>query len=113
MAFRKLVLPKDANSGLTDQVSGNNFVITMKTLRTRLRKIGNSTGVVIPKALLELAGLEGEVDLNVEDGALIIRRPARKTRDGWAGAAAAIAASGDDSPVLEGFGNNEDSELTW
>ena len=49
----------------------------------------------------------------IEDGALVLRRPASPARMGWAGAAKRIAEAGDDELVMGEFGNADDSELAW
>ncbi len=41
-------------------------------MRTKLRKIGNSYGVIISKQLLEQAAVEDEVHLSVQDSRIII-----------------------------------------
>ena len=64
-------------------------------IRTRLVQIGNSRGVRIPKALIEQAGLGEEVDLQVREGAVIIRSR-RRPRAGWAKAMKAMAKRGED-----------------
>jgi antitoxin MazE len=53
-------------------------------MTVKLVQIGNSKGVRIPKALLEQAGLEGEVDLRL-DGRQIVIGPKveREPRAGW------------------------------
>jgi len=51
--------------------------------------------------------------MTIEDGALVLRRPARPARAGWAKAAKSIAGPGDDELVMGEFGNAEDSELVW
>ena len=45
----------------------------MKTLHVRIRKIGNSQGVVIPKPVLVQLGLNSEVgaEMTIKDGALV------------------------------------------
>ena len=58
-------------------------VITMKT---RLIQIGNSRGIRLPKPIIEQAGLTDEVELRVQDGAILIAR-ANGPRAGWAEAA--------------------------
>lgn len=63
-------------------------------MHTTLIKVGNSQGIRLPKAVIVQAGLEKDLDLVVENGAVIIR-PARKVRDGWQAAAAECRASGD------------------
>lgn len=78
-----------------------------------VRRIGNSLGVIIPRPLLEQAGLETEVNLTVEDGAIILRKPSRPMRQGWAEASARIAAASDDGLVLPDFANEGDEDLVW
>ncbi|MGK2933642.1 MAG: AbrB/MazE/SpoVT family DNA-binding domain-containing protein [Gemmatimonadaceae bacterium] len=56
-------------------------------MKTRLIRIGNSRGVRLAKPLLEQAGLEDEVDIRVEPGAVIITAAVRP-RAGWAAAVA-------------------------
>ena len=58
-------------------------------------------------------GLEGAAELTVEGGALMLRKPATCVRTGWAEAAAKIAESADDAPVMGEFGNKADADLTW
>jgi antitoxin MazE len=81
-------------------------------MKAALRSLGNSKGVIIPKAILAQVGFEDEVEMVVEGDALILRR-ARKARDGWAQAAKEIAAAEDDKLVIPDFGNEGDSELVW
>lgn len=83
-------------------------------MRTAIRKIGNSQGVLIPKPLLAEAGLQTDVDMVVENGALVLR-PARdsKPRAGWAMAAQALAEANGDAPVWPEFANAEDAKLKW
>lgn len=64
-------------------------------MRANVIRIGNSRGLRLPKPLLEQCGIGAVVDLAVEDGRLIIT-PLRRPRDGWAEAARAAAARGDD-----------------
>jgi len=64
-------------------------------VRTRLVRVGNSRGVRLPKAVIEQARLGDELELAVEDGAVVIR-PAGDARRGWAEAALACHEAGDD-----------------
>jgi antitoxin MazE len=84
-------------------------------MHVSIRQIGNSQGVVIPKPVLAQLGLEAKmgVEMTIEDGALVLRRPAGPARAGWAEAARRIAKAGDDELVMGEFGNAEDSELVW
>ena len=73
-------------------------MITMsrtRRIKARIVAIGNSRGVRIPKPLLEQAGLGDEVELHAEDGRIVIAA-AHRPRAGWAAAAAAAHARGDD-----------------
>jgi antitoxin MazE len=63
--------------------------------RTRIVQIGNSKGVRVPKALLEHARLPEDVELQADSGRIIVRA-ARGPRAGWADAARAMHARGDD-----------------
>lgn len=51
--------------------------------------------------------------MTIERDALVLRRPAKPTRAGWAAAARKIAESADDSLVLGEFSNEGDAELVW
>jgi len=55
-------------------------------VKARLVRIGNSRGVRLPKPLIEEAGLSDEVEVRVQDGALVITA-ARRPRLGWTEAA--------------------------
>ncbi len=87
----------------------------MKLLAVSIRRIGNSQGVVIPKPILMQLGLTGEAgaEMTIEGDALVLRRPAKRVRTGWADAARKIAEAGDDELVMGEFGNVADAELTW
>lgn len=75
--------------------------------------MGNSHGVLIPKPILAQLRLENEVEMEVEDDALVIRRPREQARAGWADASKAVAQAGDDAMVMGEFSNADDAELTW
>ena len=87
----------------------------MRAVHVNIRQIGNSQGIVIPKPVLAQLGLDTEagVEMTIEDGALVLRRPASQARAGWAEAAKRIAEAGDDELVMGEFGNAGDSELVW
>lgn len=60
-----------------------------------LIRIGNSKGVRLPKAVIEQAGLEDEIDLEVKDGKVILSAP-RPARAGWEAAAQECHDAGQD-----------------
>ena len=85
----------------------------MKRTQIAIRRIGNSHGIVIPKPLLAQVGLEGHAEMSIERDALVLRRPPRAARAGWAAAAKKIADHDNDALVMGEFGNEDDAELVW
>lgn len=82
-------------------------------MKTSIRPIGNSHGVIIPRPVLAQIGLTDEAEMTVERGAIVLRRPTEPVRSGWAEAARRIAASGDDGLIMGEFGNTENANLAW
>ena len=50
---------------------------------TSVRQIGNSRGVLIPAAFLASCQIEDQVDLQLQDGQIVIKPVKRKLRVGW------------------------------
>ncbi len=73
------------------------MITLMPPVPAKLVAIGNSRGVRIPKAMIEQIGLGEEVELEVVDGTIVIRRK-RRPREGWAEAAKLLAARGEELP---------------
>ncbi len=84
-------------------------------MQINIREIGNSKGVVIPKPILAQVGLEDQsiVDITIENGAIILRKPSKAARTGWSDAAQALNAVDGDLLVLGEFANSEDKDLAW
>jgi antitoxin MazE len=82
-------------------------------MKTTIRRMGNSQGVLIPKPLIAQVGLDDEVEMTVERDAIVLRKPRERARQGWAQAARAIAAAGEDNLVWPEFANAGDAELKW
>ena len=84
-------------------------------MQITIRQIGNSKGVVLPKPLLAQVGLDDQstADISVENGAIVLRKPAQSLRAGWADAAKALATEGCDELLMGEFGSLEDAELVW
>ena len=69
---------------------------------------------MIPEPLLGQVGLAGgEAEMTIEGDALVLRRPARPVRAGWADAARKIAKIGDDALMMGEFGSQADAEHVW
>ena len=85
-------------------------------MRTALRKMGNSTGMILPKAVLQEIGatIGTSMDVRVEAGKMIVT-PLRSIREGWEEGAIAVAAAEEDpdEAAWTAFGNDGDDELTW
>lgn len=73
------------------------MITCMAAVPAKLVAIGNSRGVRLPKAMIEQAGLGDDIELEVVDGTIVIRRK-RKPREGWAEAAKLLAERGEELP---------------
>jgi antitoxin MazE len=84
-------------------------------MHVSIRQIGNSLGVLIPKALLAEASLslESGAEMTLEGAAIVLRKPAAPQRHGWGEAAMAIAGAGDDRLVLADTTVQADDEVAW
>lgn len=80
---------------------------------TKIRRMGNSRGLLIPKPLLEQVGLEEQAEILVEGNTLVLRRPKKSPRSGWAEASKEIVARGEDALVWPEFANETDADLKW
>ena len=85
-------------------------------MRISVRKIGNSSGVILPKPFLKEIGAltDEEVDIQVEAGRIVIAPLAPHPRAGWDEASRLIAEAGDDALVWPEFANEFDhSDWKW
>ena len=82
-------------------------------MKVAIRRMGNSQGVLIPKPLLAQVGLESEAEMVIQRDSIVLRRPLKKVREGWAEASRSIVASDDDKLVWPEFANDGDTELRW
>ena len=63
--------------------------------RARLIKMGKSKGIHLPRAFLDQVELDEEVELEVQDGQVIVR-PVPRPRRGWEKQFDGMTARGDD-----------------
>lgn len=84
-------------------------------MRAPVRKLGNSSGVIIPKPILLEIGVEvgDDLQLSLDNGRIVLAPMKRHPRAGWAKAAQRIAEAGDDDLVWPEFGNFGDQNLKW
>jgi antitoxin MazE len=82
-------------------------------MKSRLIRIGNSRGVRLPKPLIEEAGLQEEVEVQIRGNALVITSHSQP-RAGWAEAARQMRKRGHDR-LLDGPTNTrfDDEEWRW
>jgi len=59
-------------------------------VQTKIEKIGDGFGLLLPKELLEACGLGAEVTVTVQNSSLIVSPGTQKPRQGWAEALRAI-----------------------
>ena len=84
-------------------------------MRATVRKMGNSSGIIIPKPILAQIGVAAgdDLELSLDDGRIMLVPAKRHPRAGWAKAAKRIAEAGDDVLVWPEFGNAGDADLKW
>jgi len=76
-------------------------------------RIGNSKGIRVPKAILEQCQIEDQVELEIEDGRIILE-PKRKTpRQGWGKAFRAMATARDDALLIDDGLDIEADQWEW
>lgn len=80
-------------------------------MKTKLIRIGNSRGVRLPKPLIEQAGLNDEVELELRGNTIVITtRSAPRT--GWAESAQKLRADGGDR-LLDATTATKFDESDW
>lgn len=85
-------------------------------MRTALRKMGNSTGMIVPKAILNALGAKpgAAFEMSVEKGRIVASPVETGVRAQWAEAAARIAEEEDAAArEWQDFANDEDEDLIW
>lgn len=85
-------------------------------MRSAIRKMGNSHGVIIPKPLLEEIGAKANdpVEIKVKKGKLVIARLDRNhPRAGWADASKRLRDAGEGGLVWPEFANDGDKDVKW
>ena len=85
-------------------------------MNTRLIRVGNSQGIVLPKKLLQQYHLTGEVDLRPTPEGLLITPVAPPRRQDWDARFQHALAQGPapEGELLEGFADDfEETEWQW
>jgi len=86
-------------------------------METALRKMGNSTGLILPKPILAALGVSSgtRMDVSVDDGRVIATPVRREVRAGWEADARAVGAQPqtDEEQDWMAFGNEADAVGDW
>ena len=81
-------------------------------MRTKIVKIGNSQGIIIPKKILEQCGFSHSVEMEIKDSSLILTSV--KAREGWEESFQTMAANQDDELLIDDTISTEyDREWEW
>jgi antitoxin MazE len=83
-------------------------------METNIITIGNSKGIIIPSKLLKMAGFENSVNLEIDEGKLVIS-PSKKVREGWAELIKSeIEANGQPNALIPDFFDDElENDWQW
>mgnify|MGYP001118373993 CR=1 FL=1 len=76
-------------------------------------QIGNSKGIRIPKAILKQCQIEDQVDLEVEDGKIILEARKKTPRKGWEKAFKGMAINQDDALLIDDNIDVEMDDWEW
>jgi len=100
---------------LIRQIRAGILITQEMTMRAPVRKMGNSSGVILPKPILTQLGVQAgdDLDLSFDDGRIVLVPAKRHPRAGWADAAKRIAEAADDAMVWPEFGSADDADLKW
>jgi antitoxin MazE len=85
-------------------------------MKSHVRKLGNSHGVIIPKPLLDEIGLTAgdSVSLKVNKKGRLVMSPLRaRVRDGWAEDSKALAEAGEAGAVWPNIAAGPDGGPKW
>ncbi len=84
-------------------------------MRTSVRRMGNSAGIILPKPVLAELGVKAgdDLSLTLAKGRIILVPAKAHPRSGWAAASRDLAESTDDRLVWPEFANDGDDALIW
>jgi antitoxin MazE len=83
-------------------------------MKVNLIRIGNSKGVRIPASVIKECGLGEQIEMRIEQGAIVLS-PLRGVREGWDAAFETMAATGDDTALVPDLleADFDKEEWTW
>jgi antitoxin MazE len=84
-------------------------------MKSAIRKMGNSHGVIIPKPILDEIGAKpnDQVDVSISRGKIVVTPIKPHPREGWAEASKRLREAGEGGLVWPEFANDGDKDLKW
>ena len=84
-------------------------------MKIKLTKIGNSQGIIIPKTIIDQLAIENRINLEIEDGRLIITPVSDNPREGWEQAIESVGGIEDDELLMGDYLEHrwDEEEWTW
>jgi antitoxin MazE len=80
--------------------------------KTRIVQVGNSQGIRLPKAMIELTGIKENIEIEVRDNQIVITA-ASKARNGWGDAFAQMVIDEDELTPLTVADTWDETEWVW
>jgi antitoxin MazE len=81
-------------------------------MKAQIIQIGNSQGLRLPKMMLEESGISGEVELELREDGILIKRSG-KPREGWAAAFRSLAENDDELAAADGTNDFDRRQWQW
>jgi antitoxin MazE len=83
-------------------------------MRSAIRKIGNSKGIILPQSILKECFIGDEVSIEVKGKQIIITAPEDTKRKGWEQSFKQMAENGDDQLVIpDVFADEDHPDWQW
>jgi antitoxin MazE len=83
----------------------------MESIKIKIRKIGNSEGIVIPQKYLKVVkGRKNEVEIEVDEKGILLKSNNNTPRKGWAKASKRMAKTGVDRLLIPDIFEDETFE---
>ena len=84
-----------------------------QVMKARIISVGNSKGIIIPATFLKQLSFEDEVEIEIEEGALVVR-PVNQSRLGWEEQIEKVMKKGSVKKTAPDFFDDEHlEEWTW
>lgn len=82
-------------------------------MKTTLRKIGNSKGIILPLNILKECSIDYEINIEVSDKKIVISAASDSKRKNWAEAFKKMAQANDDKLIIPDLFEDENINDNW